>query len=392
MRVLIAVALLSLGGAAAHAQDAAVLRTQAYERAYNLDHEEALQLFRRALTAAPDSAATHRGIATISWLNIAFQRGTVTADEFLGGAPRRAIEVPSPPKEQASLFAEHVARALELSEARVRSHPNDAAAHYEVGATVGLQASYIASIEGRLFAAFRAAKRAYDAHERVLELAPARKDAGLIVGTYRYLVSTLSLPGRWFAYVVGFGGGRERGLRLIEEAAAYRSDAQTDAKFALVLLYNRAKRYDDALKVLTDLRRQYPRNRLLWLESGATALRASRWSEGESFLSDGIARLARDTRPRTFGEDALWHYKLGEARLARGNRPGARTSLELAMKGPAREWVRARTHLALGKLSDVQGDREGARRHYVQASRLAESSRDVDTRKDAERLIRTPYR
>jgi tetratricopeptide (TPR) repeat protein len=392
MRAFIAAAVLSLAGGAAHAQDAAALRAQAYERAYNLDHDEAMELFRRALAAAPDSAATHRGLATITWLNIAFQRGTVTADEFMGGAPRRTIEVPPPPKQHAALFAQHVARALELSEARVRSHPTDASAHYEVGATVALQASYVASIEGRLFAAFRAAKRAYDAHERVLALAPARKDAGLVVGTYRYLISTLSLPGRWFAYVVGFGGGRERGLQMIEEAAAYRSDAQTDAKFALVLLYNREKRFDAALKTLGDLRQQYPRNRLLWLESGATALRASRLPEGESFLTQGLARLARDTRPRIFGEEALWHYKLGEARLARGNRAGARASLEAAMKGAAREWVRARTHLALGKLSDLQDDREGARRHYAQASRLAESSRDSETRRDAERLIRTPYR
>jgi tetratricopeptide (TPR) repeat protein len=392
MRAFLSAVLWLVISGAAHAQDAATLRTRAYEHAYNLDHDEALRLFERALAASPDSPATHRGIAAINWLNIAFQRGTITVDEFLGGAPRRTIEVPAPPREQAAQFAQHVARALELSEARVRSNPSDAAAQYELGATVGLQASYMASVEGRLFAAFRAAKRAYDAHERVLALAPARKDAGLVVGTYRYLVSTLSLPGRWFAYVVGFGGGRERGLRMIEEAAAYRSDTQTDAKFALALLYNREKRYADALKVLGDLRQQYPRNRLLWLESGATAMRASRWSDSEQFLREGIARLGHDTRPRMFGEEALWQYKLGEVQLARGNRAGARVSLEAAMKGAAREWVRARTHLALGKLADLQGNRDGARSHYEQAWRLAQSSRDADTRKDAERLIRTPHR
>ena len=64
-----------------------------------------------------------------------------------------------------------------------------------------------------MLAGFRAARRAYDEHERVLDLDPSRKDAGLIVGTYRYLVSTLSLPMRMMAYVAGFGGGRERGHR-----------------------------------------------------------------------------------------------------------------------------------------------------------------------------------
>jgi tetratricopeptide (TPR) repeat protein len=271
----------------------------------------------------------------------------------------------------------------------VRANPRDPNAHYETGATVGLQASYTASVEGKLFAAFRAAKRAFDAHERVIDLAPHRKDAGLIVGTYRYLVSTLSLPGRWVAYVVGFGGGRERGLRLIEDAAAYRSDSQTDAKFALVLIYNREKRYDDALRVLADLRRRYPRNRLLWLESGATALRAARLEESLRFLAEGFERLSRDTRPRIFGEEALWHYKLGEVKLARGDRAGAQASLQAAMDGPAREWVRARTHLALGKIAAMHGERDLASRRYADAVRLADSSRDTGTRDEARRLMRS---
>ena len=389
----IAVAALLVGlSTSARADEASRLRSQAYELAYNLDHDQALALFEQALAAGGEVPATHRGIATISWLSIAFRRGTVTADEFLGGAPRRTIELPPPPQEQARRFSHHASRALELAETRVRANPDDPNAHYELGATIGLQASYMASVEGKLFAAFRAAKRAFDAHERVQDLAPHRKDAGLIVGTYRYLVSTLSLPGRWFAYVVGFGGGRERGLRMIEEAAAYPSDARTDAKFALVLLYNREKRYDEALKVLADLRKSYPRNRLLWLEMGATALRASRLEESERVLLEGLARLPGDKRPRIFGEEALWQYKVGEVRLARGNHTAAQASLEAALKGPAREWVRARTHLALGKIADRRGARDLARERYTLAARLANSSRDSATRDEARRLIRSLHR
>ena len=86
--------------------------------------------------------------------------------------------------------------------------------HYDLGAAVGLQASYVATVEGRMLAGFKAARRCYDEHEQVLALDPSRKDAGLIVGTYRYLVSTLSLPMRVMAYVAGFGGGRDRGVQL----------------------------------------------------------------------------------------------------------------------------------------------------------------------------------
>ena len=45
----------------------------------------------------------------------------------------------------------------------------------------------------------------------MLELEPQRKDAGLIVGTYRYIVAALSLPLRLVAYMAGFGGGKEQG-------------------------------------------------------------------------------------------------------------------------------------------------------------------------------------
>ena len=67
-------------------------------------------------------------------------------------------------------------------------------------------------------------------------------------------MSALSLPVRWMAYVAGFGGGKERGMTLVEEAAAYGGDNQDDARFALILLYNRERRYDDALKQLALLR------------------------------------------------------------------------------------------------------------------------------------------
>ena len=113
------------------------------------------------------------------------------------------------------------------------------------------------------------------------------------------------------AYVAGFGGGKDKGISQIEQAVAYGGDNQTEARFALILLYNREKRYDDALKVLAALRERYPRNRLVWLESGSTLLRAGRAGEAERFLSEGLTRLADDKRPRMFGEEALWRYKRG---------------------------------------------------------------------------------
>src|SRR5690606_17514457 len=110
------------------------------------------------------------------------------------------------------------------------------------------------------------------------------------------------------AYVAGMDGDKEKGLALIEESARAATEVQTEARFALVLLLNRERRYDDALRVIAQLRRQYPRNRILVLEQGATSSRAGYHAEAERALSEGLAMLERDTRPRMFGEAALWHY------------------------------------------------------------------------------------
>ncbi len=170
--------------------------------------------------------------------------------------------------------------------------PKSAQAHYDLGAATGLHASYIASIEGRLLAGFRAASKAYDEHEQVLQLDPSRKDAGLTVGTYRYIVSTLSVPLRMMAYVAGFGGGRERGIQMLQETAAAGGENRTDAMFALVLVYNRERHYDEALKTLQELRKLHPRNRLGTARSGLNRPSggAARTSRGRPDRGPGDAR------------------------------------------------------------------------------------------------------
>ena len=182
-----------------------------------------------------------------------------------------------------------------------------------------------------------------------MKLDARRKDAGLVVGTYRYIVSTLPLPLRWMAYVAGFGGDREYGVRLVEDAARYPSDAQTDAKVALLLLYNREGRFKDALAVTDDLIARYPRNRIVVLEAGATAIRARLFAQADRVLSAGLTRFATDPRPKAFGEEATWYYKRGLARIPLGNVAGAQADLQRAQSLPARTWVKGADSTGAGQ-------------------------------------------
>lgn len=259
---------------------------------------------------------------------------------------------------------------------------------YEHGASVGLRASYAATIDGRFVGAFRSARAAFDAHERVLALNPSRREAGLIVGLYRYLVSGLSMPMRVMAYAVGFGGDARRGVQLVEGAANHVSDSQTDARLALVLMYSRERRFDDALAMMAVLRDRYPANRLLWLETGSTLLRTRRAAEAERVLVEGLARFKGDSRPKMFGEEALWFYRLGLARLALDRAPEASADLRRALTVEGRGWDHGRAQLELGKLALAAGRSSEARTALQRAVELCEDDYDPQTADEARRLLK----
>jgi len=365
-------------------------RTAGLTAGYNLDYPEALEAFRAAMDADPDDPAPHRLFAATLWISTLFAQGAVTAEDYLGQA-RSSVARTAPPAAVDREFREHQRRAVALAERAVKRDPRDADAHFQLGAAHSFLASYIATVEGRGLAGFGAARRAYDEHERVLALDAGRKDAGMVVGLYRYGVSTLSWPWRLAAGLAGFGGGKERGLRLLEEAAAVESDVQTNALFTLIVIYNREERYDSALRVIERLQRMYPRNRLLWLEQGSTALRALRGADARAALEQGLALLARDPRPRAFGEEARWRWAYG-ASLVLANRTDAadrELRQSLTLDGPA--WLKGRAHKELGKVEDLRGNRAAAIEHYRQAARIGKAEHDPASSDEAARLLKAVY-
>ena len=374
----------------AGAQDDAASRlAAAYELAYNLDHDDAVREMQAVAKLAPELSTTYRALASVTWLRYLFDRGTVLVDEYLGRISKRDVSSAAAPPEVADRFQRYLSTAIRLAEQRVAQHPRDAGALYELSSSLGLQASWAATVDGRMSRAFGSARRAYRTAERASALSPASIEPRLVLGTYRYVVAGLSLPVRMVALVAGMDGDRARGLQLVEDAARSGDSAvRTEARFALVLLYNREERWDDGLAVLADLREAYPRNRLLWLETAATALRAGRPGDAERWLTAGLAMCARDGRRRMYGENALWHYKRGAARLRLQRPAEAREDLLAALAAAeARDWVRGRSHLELADASLALGDRAQARWQAAKAMPLLERGRDAEGVRIAKRLL-----
>src|ERR687887_2120732 len=97
--------LLTMPAAAALANPQSdALRAEASTHIYNLDHERAIALFRRAVEADPQDAAAYRGLAAGLWLSITFRRGNMTVDDYLGKVTRPNSQAPPAPPEIAAQF------------------------------------------------------------------------------------------------------------------------------------------------------------------------------------------------------------------------------------------------------------------------------------------------
>jgi tetratricopeptide (TPR) repeat protein len=372
----------SLGAGASNVE----LRHRGLDYGYNLDYSDALALFQQAIAADAGDATAHRLSAAALWMMVLFQQGNVTAEDYLGQARERVFRTPVPADVTAA-FNAHIDRAIEIAEERVRANPGDADAHFQLGAASGIRASFVGTVEGRVLGSLGPARRAYKEQARCLELDPRRKDAGLIVGLYRYGVSQLSLPKRVLAHMAGFSGGHDEGIRLVEEAAAFPSDIQTNALFSLIIIYNREGRHADALRVIRQLQAKYPRNRLLALEAGSTALRAGRPAEALHAIDEGRGLAARDARPRAYGEEARWRYYRGAALSALGQFPAAQDELRSALSAEARQWVHGRAHVELGRIAINQRQAGLALRELRAAQSDCRAERDVECESDARKLL-----
>jgi tetratricopeptide (TPR) repeat protein len=324
------------------------------------------------------------------WQHILFKRGAVSVDYYLGSITRSNKDLPKPDPSSAAEFRQAIERAIELATARLKENPKDLQAKFDAGAAYGLQASYTASVEGSVTSAFGIARRAYSTQEDVLEKDPSRVSAGVVVGTYLYIGSTLNPPMRMLLYVAGMGSDKEKGIALLE-AATRDPEARVDASAALMLIYSREGRHGEVVRITRALGTEFPRNRLLQLEEGSAAIRAGLAGDADAVLTRGIEAFKRDPRPKVPSEEAVWYYKRGLARLNLNQQPAAAADLQYALGANPSEWNRGRIQVEMGKLADLAGHRPDAVAAYQAAARLCRASADPLCEKEANRHLKKAF-
>jgi tetratricopeptide (TPR) repeat protein len=242
------------------------LAAEGFDHFYNLEYDQAIADFEKAIAQNPNSPDLHNHLAQTLVFREMYRDGALES-ELVSGANsflRRPKLNPAPETEK--LFLDELGKAMALSQARLAKNPNDTGAMYALGISYGLRSNYYWVVKKAWRDSLKDATAARRLHNRITELEPNNVDARLVQGLDDYIVGSLPWGWRMLGFLVGIHGDREKGIGTVQDVARNGNLNRVDAEIFLGALYRRENQPRQAIPLIGDLIRRFPRNFLLRLE------------------------------------------------------------------------------------------------------------------------------
>jgi tetratricopeptide (TPR) repeat protein len=370
-------------------QDSVVAR--AFDHFYNLEFDEALEGFERAVRARPDSPELHNHVAHAILYRAMYRSGALESELVTGSNPFLRRARMNPPVEDQRRFDASITKAIGLAEARVNRNPRDVPALYSLGVSYGLRANYNFLVRKAWRESLRDATTARKLHNGVTEIDPKFIDARLLQGVHDYVVGSLPFGWKMLGFVIGFHGDKDQGIRTLQYVARNGDLNRVDAEVLLAAVYRRERNPKPAIPLLEDLVRRYPRNHLLRFEmaqmfadAGDKRRALGVVDELEKLHRSGAPGYSRVSLERIYfarGVVQFWYWDL-DAAIDNLRRVTAKAA-DLDLNTGVYAWLR------LGQACDLKGRRGEAVAAYRGAVELAP---DSDAAREARRYLSAPFR
>lgn len=366
-------------------------QTEGFKAFYNLDYDRAISIFGQTAEREPRNPEAWNHLAQAILYRAFYRSGSLESD--LVGKSNAFLSRPRAQMgaEDEKRFLEAIGRSLSLCEGLLKEDGADKQALYTSGVAYAHRAQFNFLVRKAWFDALRDGTRSRKQHARLRQLDPGNPDALLITGMHEYV--TGSLPGwvKAFAFLAGFRGDRETGIRMLEQAARQGVKTAVEARVLLAVVYARESAPAKAVPLLAELVEAFPRNYLY--RSEHLLLLASSKSREEALkglreMEESHRRGGEETRLMPAEKLAALR---GAVHFRLENWKESMAAFEELAQPKQDEWaaLRARAYLYTGQIFDVEGQREKALARYREAIRLAPES---DTAKAAKGRLGKPYR
>lgn len=358
---------------------------------YNLEYDQALAEFETAEQQDAQAIGPHNHVAQTLLYREMYRNGALETELVSGNNPflRRKGLNPSPEVEKR--FNEEIQKAIDLANARLARNPNDTGALYGRGAAYALRANYEFLVRKAWRDSLRDATAARRDHNRVTELEPSNYDARFVQGLHDYIVGSLPWQWRLLGFLIGFHGDKDKGIHTVEEVARKGANNRVDAEMLLCALYRREERPKQAVPLLEDLLRRFPRNNLLLFEEAQMYSSLGNKDKAigaiqriESMKQEGLPGFANVPWEKIYfqlGNIHFWYNDLDQALENLKKVTASRNEVDLNTGVLA--WMR------LGQIYDMQNRRTEAIEAYRHAVAFAP---EAEAAKESRGYMSSPYR
>jgi tetratricopeptide (TPR) repeat protein len=366
---------------------------QGNEAFYNLDYDQSIASYERALSQNQSDPVLHNHLAHALLYRELFRDGALESELVSGNNSFiRRLKLEPPADVEKRFFAE-IDRSMQLSQARIAKNPRDTGALHALSVAFALRANYGFLVRKSWKASLYDSSQARKFDNQVTELEPDNYDAKLLQGGYDYIVGNLTWTLRALGFIAGFHGDKQRGLRTIEEVAAKGKENRVDAEIVLCALYRREGQARRAIPLVSQLIQRYPRNYLLRFE--LAQMYASIGSRQNALNT--LAEIATLKQENVSGYDRIpWEkifYETGNLEFWFDDLDRALENLKKVTATPAqlKELDLNTGSLALmrqGQIYDLQKHHNLAVQAYQQAVRFAP---EADAARESQHYINSPY-
>lgn len=363
---------------------------EGWDHFYNLEYDQALADFERAIAQNPNSPDLHNHLAETIVFKEMYRNGALESELVSGNNSLLRRPKLNPTEATRKRFLGEIDRALSLSEARLKKNPNDTGALYAEGISYGIRSNYFWVVEKSWHDSLRDATSARRAHNRVAELEPNDVDARLVQGLHDYIVGSLPWAYRMLGFLAGIRGDKEKGIREVQDVARNGKLNKVDAEIFLCALYRRESHTNLAVPLVQDLVQRFPRNYLLRLELSVMYSMAGDKAHGLEAVEEA-ARLKRAHAP---GYDQLpWekiYYQEGSIQFWYRDEEQALESLKRVVAGIDNVDLNtgAYTFLRIGQIYDMTHHRAEAVEFYKKAIAYEPQA---DAAAESRKYLTAPY-
>jgi tetratricopeptide (TPR) repeat protein len=364
-------------------------QSPAFAHFYNLRYDAALAALDQQLQATPDDPGVHNFVAYTVLYRRLFLSGALSSTLALdlAGFRQRGNVVFTPEEQQR--FETALRRSMELSEARLRANPRDVEALYTLGVAQVHRAAYAWLVKKSWRDALGGGTASRKYHQRALEADSTFIDARLLPAVHDFVVG--SLPG-WMkplAFLAGFRGDKDGGLREIERVAREGKGVRTEARVILAVFLQREKQHARAVPWMAQLAADFPQNYLYQMEHIRLLLLAERPADAARELAALEAGMAPEGRYAALPPAKMLGLK-ADVEMANRRFDAALTTLaRLDALAAGNAEITAQAWLRRGRVRDLQGNRAEALAAYRAAIRTAPNS---EAAAEARKLLDRPYR